>query len=32
MAKELTGLPVEMRDAEKGPATTVQRWLESLGL
>jgi hypothetical protein len=26
----LTGLPVEMRDAEKGPAKAVEKWLKSL--
>ena len=29
-AKVLTGLPVEMRDAENGPAKAVERWLNSL--
>ena len=29
-AKVLTGLPVEMRDAEKGPAKVVEKWLQSL--
>ena len=29
-AKVLTGLPVEMRDAENGPAKAVEKWLESL--
>ena len=29
-AKVLAGLPVEMRDAEKGPAKAVEKWLESL--
>lgn len=29
-AKVLTGLPVEMRDAEKGPAKVVEKWLKSL--
>ena len=29
-AKVLTGLPVEMRDAENGPAKTVEKWLASL--
>ena len=28
-AKVLTGLPVEMRDAEKGPAKAVEKWLKS---
>ena len=26
----LTGLPVEMRDAENGPAKAVEKWLKSL--
>ena len=29
-AKVLTGLPVEMRDAENGPAKAVEKWLKSL--
>ena len=29
-AKVLTGLPVEMRDAENGPAKVVEKWLKSL--
>ena len=29
-AKVLTGLPVEMRDAENGPARAVEKWLASL--
>ncbi|MBQ9060835.1 MAG: NAD(P)H-dependent oxidoreductase [Firmicutes bacterium] len=29
-ARVLTGLPVEMRDAEKGPAKAVKSWLRSL--
>ena len=29
-ATVLTGLPVEMRDAEKGPEKEVKRWLQSL--
>ena len=29
-AKVLTGLPVEMRDAENGPAKAVEKWLASL--
>ena len=29
-AKVLTGLPVEMRDAENGPAKAVEKWLNSL--
>ena len=29
-AKVLTGLPVEMRDAENGPAKAVKKWLNSL--
>ena len=29
-AKVLTGLPVEMRDAENGPARAVEKWLKSL--
>ena len=29
-AKVLTGLPVEMRDAEKVPAKAVEKWLKSL--
>ena len=29
-ARVLTGLPVEMRDAENGPAKAVERWLRSL--
>ena len=31
-AKVLTGLPVEMREAEKGPQKAVERWLRDLGL
>ena len=31
-AKVLTGLPVEMRDAENGPAKAVENWLKSLKL
>ena len=31
-AKVLTGLPVEMRDAENGPAKAVEKWLGSLKL
>lgn len=31
-AKVLTGLPVEMRDAENGPAKAVESWLKSLKL
>ena len=30
-AKVLTGLPVEMRDAENGPVAAVEKWLDSLG-
>ena len=29
-AKVLTGLPVEMRDAENGPVRAVEKWLASL--
>ena len=29
-AEVLTGLPVEMREAENGPADTVGKWLKSL--
>ena len=29
-ARVLTGLPVEMRDAENGPAKAVEQWLRSL--
>ena len=29
-AKVLTGLPVEMSDAERGPAKAVEKWLKSL--
>ena len=29
-AKVLTGLPVEMRDAENGPVSAVEKWLASL--
>ena len=29
-ATVLTGLPVEMRDAENGPAKAVEKWLKSL--
>ena len=29
-ATVLTGLPVEMSDAESGPADAVTKWLESL--
>ena len=29
-AKVLTGLPMEMRDAENGPARAVEKWLASL--
>ena len=29
-AKVLTGLPVEMRDAENSPAKAVEKWLKSL--
>ena len=29
-AKVLTGLPVEMSDAENGPASAVEKWLKSL--
>ena len=31
-AKVLTGLPVEMRDAESGPEKAVEKWLGSLKL
>ena len=30
-AKVLTGLAVEMRDAENGPVAAVEKWLDSLG-
>lgn len=30
-AKVLEGLPVEMRDAEKGSSAAVSRWLKNLG-
>ena len=29
-AKVLSGLPVEMSDAERGPTKTVEKWLKSL--
>ncbi len=29
-ARVLTGLPVEMRDAENGPAKAVEKWLKSI--
>ena len=29
-AAVLSGLPVEMRDAENGPARAVEKWLKSL--
>lgn len=29
-ARVLTGLPVEMRDAENGPAKAVEKWLDSI--
>ena len=29
-AEVLTGLPVEMRDAERGPAAAVEKWLGTL--
>ena len=28
----LAGLPVEMRDAENGPAKAVEKWLKSLSI
>lgn len=31
-ASVLAGLPVEMRDAENGPAKAVEKWLKSLSI